>query len=189
LAGLTQGSFWGDEQQNATNYGLVQITNLKTHHVSYARAFNYSSTSISRSANSTFDFEIDPKMENGPSQLRVIANGIASQPVDVTISGAFDKAAADKAAADKAAADKAAADKAAADKAAADKAAADKAAADKAAADKAAADKAAADKAAADKAAADKAAVKKLTITCVKGKLTKTVTAVKPACPVGYKRR
>ena len=113
------------------------------------------------------------------------------------------KAAADKAAADKAAADKAA-DKAAADKAA-DKAAADKAAADKAAADKAAADKAAADKAAADKAAAEKdaaiaaltakvtaieaklAATKKTTITCVKGKLSKKVTAVKPKCPTGYK--
>jgi hypothetical protein len=71
---------------------------------------------------------------------------------------------------------------------AADKAAADKAAADKAAADKAAADKAAADKAAADKAAADKAAaVKKRTITCLKGKVIKKVTAIKPKCPSGYK--
>ena len=89
---------------------------------------------------------------------------------------------------------------------AADKAAADKAAADKAAAGsafdesyyQAIADaeiakieaelKAAADKAAADKAAADKAAAqKKTTITCVKGKLTKKVTAVKPKCPTGYK--
>ncbi len=38
------------------------------------------------------------------------------------------------------------------------------------------------------KAAATKAAVtKKTTITCVKGKLTKKVTAVKPKCPAGYK--
>jgi hypothetical protein len=37
------------------------------------------------------------------------------------------------------------------------------------------------------KAAADKAAAKKTTITCVKGKLTKKVTAVKPKCPSGYK--
>jgi hypothetical protein len=84
----------------------------------------------------------------------------------------------------KAIADKATADKAAADKAAADKAAADKAAADKAA-DKA---KVAADQEAADKAAADKAAAtKKTTITCVKGKVTKKVTAIKPKCPTGYK--
>jgi hypothetical protein len=30
-------------------------------------------------------------------------------------------------------------------------------------------------------------ASKKTTITCVKGKLTKKVTAVKPKCPAGYK--
>jgi hypothetical protein len=36
------------------------------------------------------------------------------------------------------------------------------------------------------KAAAEK---KKITITCVKGKLTKKVTAAKPKCPVGYKKK
>jgi hypothetical protein len=36
-------------------------------------------------------------------------------------------------------------------------------------------------------AAAKAAAAKKTTITCVKGKLTKKVTAVKPKCPSGYK--
>ena len=66
-----------------------------------------------------------------------------------------------------------------------------------AAADKAAADKAAADKAAADKAAellaqqiavaAKVAQVKKTTLVCVKGKLSKKVSAVNPKCPAGYK--
>ena len=104
-------------------------------------------------------------------------------------------------------ADKAAADKAAAEKAAADlkakqeieaKAAADKVTADLKAKQEAEA-KAAADKVAADlkaklegeaKAAADKvAASKKITITCIKGKLTKKVTAVKAVCPAGYKKK
>jgi hypothetical protein len=54
----------------------------------------------------------------------------------------------------------------------------------------AAAAKAAAAKVAAAKAAAAKvAALKKTTITCVKGKLTKKVTAVKPVCPAGYKKK
>ena len=85
--------------------------------------------------------------------------------------------------------------KAAVVKAAADKAAADKAAADKAAADvRAAAAKLLADakaEAAAILAAAQVkvAAQKKITITCVKGKLTKKVTAVKPVCPAGYKKK
>jgi hypothetical protein len=38
-----------------------------------------------------------------------------------------------------------------------------------------------------EEAAAKAAALKKTTITCVKGKLTKKVTAVKPKCPTGYK--
>jgi len=103
------------------------------------------------------------------------------------------KALADKIAADKAAADKLAAEQAAADrKAQEEKAAADKKIADeKAAADKVIADKAAADKVIAEKAAAaaKAAAAKKTTITCVKGKLTKKVTAVKPLCPSGYKKK
>ncbi len=50
--------------------------------------------------------------------------------------------------------------------------------------------KAVAEKLAAEKIAAAKlASAKKSTITCVKGKLTKKVTAVKPKCPVGYKKK
>jgi hypothetical protein len=70
------------------------------------------------------------------------------------------------------------------------KAAIDKAAAEKAAADKAAADKTIQDaklEAARILAAAKAAANKKTTITCVKGKLVKKVTAIKPKCPAGYK--
>ena len=90
------------------------------------------------------------------------------------------------------AADKAAADKAAADKAAADKAAVDVLAVQQAAdaAAKALADKNAADALAAQKATAAKvASLKKTTIICIKGKLTKIVTAVKPVCPAGYKKK
>ena len=86
-----------------------------------------------------------------------------------------------------------------ADKAAADKAAADSLAAQQAA-DKAIADAQAAqailNKKVADALAAQQAAakakstvLKKTTIICVKGSLKKTITAVKPVCPVGYKQK
>ena len=42
---------------------------------------------------------------------------------------------------------------------------------------------------AAKAAAAKAAATKKITITCIKGKLTKKVTAVKPVCPTGYRKK
>jgi hypothetical protein len=98
---------------------------------------------------------IGSDFENGPSKLYVVATGIASLPIDVTISGGSNKIAEEKAAADKAAADKAAADKAATDLLGQQKA----------------------------------VASKKIILTCVKGKLTKKVIAVKPACPKGYKKK
>jgi hypothetical protein len=49
--------------------------------------------------------------------------------------------------------------------------------------------KAAAELKAKQEADAKAAAQKKKTITCVKGKLTKKVTAVKPKCPTGFKLR
>lgn len=38
-------------------------------------------------------------------------------------------------------------------------------------------------------ATSERLTVKKSTITCIKGKLTKKVTAVKPVCPAGYKKK
>jgi hypothetical protein len=37
--------------------------------------------------------------------------------------------------------------------------------------------------------ASAKPAVKKITITCIKGKVSKKVTAITPKCPVGYKKK
>jgi len=37
--------------------------------------------------------------------------------------------------------------------------------------------------------AAKAAAAKKITITCIKGKTVKKVTAVNPKCPKGYKKK
>jgi NAD(P)-dependent dehydrogenase (short-subunit alcohol dehydrogenase family) len=47
----------------------------------------------------------------------------------------------------------------------------------------------AAEKVLADAKAKAEAAPKKITITCVKGKVTKKVTAIKPVCPTGYKKK
>ena len=50
--------------------------------------------------------------------------------------------------------------------------------------------KALADRLAAEKLAATKAgSLKKTTITCLKGKLTKRITAIHPKCPTGYKKK
>ncbi len=87
LSGLTQAQQWGDEWEAATNYPIVQIESKSSHRISYGRSFDFSTTSIGPDTPSTFSFVIAKDAEDGPSLIRVIANGIASAPIDVTIAG------------------------------------------------------------------------------------------------------
>ena len=126
---------------------------------------------------------------------KVIADAAAAKAAaDKVIADAAVKAAADKVIADaavKATADKVIADaKIQAEKILADaKAAAELKAKQEADAQAKAAQILADAKAKSDAAAKIASAKKMTTITCVKGKLTKKVTAVKPVCPAGYKKK
>jgi hypothetical protein len=202
-ANLDPSSATGDQ----TNFGSVSITirflnpviSFKENKVGLVTKVDDLTYRISGSANEPMNIEITANLASSSGSASTTPT-----PAPSTTATAIDQAAADaalRAAADKAAADLKAKEEADA-KAAADlKAKQDadaKAIADKAAEDlkvkqdaeaKAAADLKAKQEAEA-KAAADKvAANKKITITCVKGKLTKKVTAVKPVCPAGYKKK
>jgi hypothetical protein len=83
--GMTQGAAYGDDEQAATNFPLVRITNLKTSHVFYSRTHDHSSMAVASDANVSTHFEVPRTQEQGPSVLQVVANGIASQPVFVRI--------------------------------------------------------------------------------------------------------
>ena len=85
LAGLSQGAAYGDDVQDNTNFPLVRITNSKSGVVTYARTSNWSSVSIAPGAFSSTDFTVPKTTPAGASTLVVVANGIASQPVPVTI--------------------------------------------------------------------------------------------------------
>ena len=87
LAGLTQGTNWGDESMNATNYPIVRIVNDATKVVSYAMVTNVSSTSIAPNAPATLDFTVDTTIQNGSSKLYVVASGVSSTGTAVTITG------------------------------------------------------------------------------------------------------
>jgi hypothetical protein len=63
----------------------VRITNRKSGVVTYARTSNWTSVSIAPGAASSTRFTIPSTIPAGPSTLVVVANGIASQPVPVTI--------------------------------------------------------------------------------------------------------
>jgi hypothetical protein len=85
LAGLDQGSTYGDDVQDATNFPVVRITNTKTGTVTYARTSNWSSVSIAPGAFSSTRFALPASTPAGPGTLEVIAKGIASAPVPVTV--------------------------------------------------------------------------------------------------------
>ena len=86
LSGLDQGSAYGDDVQDNTNFPLVQITNTKSGVVTYARTSDWSSVSVAPGASSSTKFTVPASTPAGASPLEVIANGIASQPVPVTVS-------------------------------------------------------------------------------------------------------
>jgi hypothetical protein len=84
--GLSQAAAFGDEFETATNYPLVRITNNSTGHVFYARTHGHSTMGVAtgKTIVST-NFDVPAGMETGASSLEVVANGIPSNPVSITV--------------------------------------------------------------------------------------------------------
>ncbi|HEY5379156.1 MAG TPA: Ig-like domain repeat protein [Pseudolabrys sp.] len=85
LNGLSEGAYYGDDQNASTNFPIVRITNNSSGHVFFARTINHSSRSIAPNAISSTNVTVPTGIEIGASSLVVIANGIASQPSAITI--------------------------------------------------------------------------------------------------------
>jgi hypothetical protein len=86
LNGLSEAAAYGDEFTSATNYPLVRIRNLATGHVTYARTHGHTMGVATGSTLVTTQFDVLAGTETGASELVVVANGIASAPVSVTVS-------------------------------------------------------------------------------------------------------
>ena len=85
LNGLTQGASYGDDYQSATNFPLVRITYAHTGRVFYARTFNMSSMAVTPKLASHAEFHVPGSMPLGKATLVVVANGIASAPITITV--------------------------------------------------------------------------------------------------------
>ena len=84
--GLSQAAAFGDEYETATNYPLVRITNNSTSHVFYARTHDHSTMGVATgSATVSTSFDVPSTMETGASSLEVVANGIPSAAVSITV--------------------------------------------------------------------------------------------------------
>jgi Bacterial Ig-like domain (group 3) len=86
LNGLSQASSYGDDFQNATNYPLVRITNTSTGHVVFAKTHDHSTMGIATGSTIvSTSFDVPSSIETGASTLVVIANGIPSAGIAVTV--------------------------------------------------------------------------------------------------------
>ena len=84
FGGMSGASAYGDDQQNFTNYALVRVTNTKSGHVTYCRTFNPSTYAVQTgSAIVSTNFEVPLNMEQGPSTIQVVTNGLASTPLQI----------------------------------------------------------------------------------------------------------
>jgi hypothetical protein len=89
--GMSQANAYGDENQTPTNYPLVRITNVASGHVFYGRTHDHSAMGVAMTGIPvSTKFEIPTTaggltVETGPAVLQVVANGIPSAGVSVTI--------------------------------------------------------------------------------------------------------
>ncbi len=84
--GLSEGAAYGDDFQDATNYPLVRIKNNATSHVFYARTHDHSTMGVATGTKAvSTHFDVPAGIETGASTLDVVANGIASADVAVTV--------------------------------------------------------------------------------------------------------
>ena len=84
--GLSQANAYGDDFQDATNYPLVRITNNSTKHVFYCKTHGHSTMGVATGTKVvSTKFDVPATIEIGASTLVVVANGIPSASVAVTI--------------------------------------------------------------------------------------------------------
>ncbi len=84
--GLSQANAYGDDFQDATNYPLVRITNNSTKHVFYCKTHNHSTMAVATGTKVvSTKFDVPATIETGASTLVVVANGIPSASVAVTV--------------------------------------------------------------------------------------------------------
>jgi hypothetical protein len=84
--GLSQAQAFGDELESVTNYPLARITNTATGHVFYAKTHDHSTMGVATgNAIVSTNIDVPSDMETGASTLEVVANGITSKKVSITV--------------------------------------------------------------------------------------------------------
>lgn len=85
LSGMTHGSGYGDDRQNNTNYPIARLTNAAGD-VRYLRTHDFTGFGLNTGNDThSFTLEVPPATPPGAWTLQVVVNGIASDPLNVTV--------------------------------------------------------------------------------------------------------
>jgi hypothetical protein len=82
--GLTQGAYYGDDNQSSTNWPLVRITDSK-HRVVFCNTHNWLGGVAQGTTVTNAQFDIPEGIDLGAATLAVVTNGIPSAAINVTI--------------------------------------------------------------------------------------------------------
>ena len=86
LNGLDEGAAYGDDEQMASNYPIVQVTDTKTGQVYYATTSNWSSNWVATGATpETVTVTLPTALGSDPFTVTAIANGIASTTFSLVV--------------------------------------------------------------------------------------------------------
>ena len=83
--GYSQAVAYGDDEQAATNYPIVRLTNASTGHVFYCRTHDHSTMAVGYQGPAYTHVDIPANMETGQTYLEVVANGIASPRYNIGV--------------------------------------------------------------------------------------------------------
>ncbi|HEY2083369.1 MAG TPA: kelch repeat-containing protein, partial [Verrucomicrobiae bacterium] len=85
--GISEGAAYGDDEQMASDYPLVRMTNSGSGNVYYARTFNWTSTSVQTGSRViATEFTLPQNLPSGNYSLVVVANGNPSVATNFTYS-------------------------------------------------------------------------------------------------------
>ena len=85
MNGITQGAYYGDDEQTYTNYPIVRLTFQDSGHVVYLRTHDHSDRRIGPDKTGTTLFDVPATTERGLATLESVANGIPSPPLLVNV--------------------------------------------------------------------------------------------------------
>jgi hypothetical protein len=90
LNGLSQAAMYGDDAQQATNYPLVRARSLADNTISYWRTANHSTMGVATGAKIvSTNVTVPSTIAAGTYDVVVVANGIASSPVVLTVDAGY----------------------------------------------------------------------------------------------------